>query len=52
MARLEQVEYEGAYYHVMNRGRVRQQVFHDDKYYEYFLTNYSDTHRKLISKPS
>ena len=37
MVRPLRVEYEGAYYHVMNRGRGRQQVFHGDRYYDYFL---------------
>ena len=32
MARPERVEYEGAYYHVMNRGHGRQSVFHEEKY--------------------
>ena len=37
MSRPERVEYEGAYYHVMNRGRGRQSVFHGEKYSKYFL---------------
>ncbi|OED41606.1 hypothetical protein AB833_09570 [Chromatiales bacterium (ex Bugula neritina AB1)] len=37
MARPQRIEYEGAYYHVMNRGRGRQNVFHGSKYYEVFL---------------
>ncbi len=29
--------YENAFYHVMNRGRGRQTIFHYDDYYEIFL---------------
>ena len=47
MARPERVEYEGAYYHVMNRGRGRQQVFHDVKYYEYFLNCLEQAHKRF-----
>ena len=47
MARPERVEYEGAYYHVMNRGRGRQQVFHDVKYYEYFLSCLEQAHKRF-----
>ena len=38
MVRPLRVEYENAYYHVMNRGRGRQTIFHGQKYYEDFLT--------------
>ena len=37
MARPLRVEYEGAYYHVMNRGNGRRRVFHTDRDYELFL---------------
>lgn len=37
MPRPTRIEYEGAHYHVMNRGRGRQLIFHADNYYETFL---------------
>ena len=47
MARPERVEYVGAYYHVMDSGRGRQQVFHDVKYYEYFLSCLEQAHKRF-----
>ena len=47
MARPVRVEYEGAYYHVMDRGRGRQQVFRDEKYYEYFLNCLEQAHKRF-----
>ena len=59
MVRPQRVEYEGAYYHVMNRGQGRQNVYHGERYYEYFLdcleqahkrfalVDYKDTHLKI-----
>ena len=47
MARPERVEYEGAYYHVMNRGRGRQSVFHEEKYYKYFLQCLEQVHKRF-----
>ena len=37
MPRPTRIEYKGAFYHVMNRGRARQTIFHDSRYYESFL---------------
>jgi len=37
MARKQRIEYEHAFYHVMNRGRGRRAIFHDDTYYQTFL---------------
>ena len=37
MPRPQRIEYEGAFYHVMNRGRGRQLIFHGDEYYYAFL---------------
>ncbi|VAW88818.1 hypothetical protein MNBD_GAMMA17-1283 [hydrothermal vent metagenome] len=37
MSRPLRIEYEHAYYHVMSRGRGRQQIFHDEQYYAAFL---------------
>ena len=37
MSRPLRIEYEDAFYHVMNRGRGRKTIFHDNAYYEAFL---------------
>ena len=37
MTRPTRIEYEGAFHHVMNRGRNRKNIFHDERYYEEFL---------------
>ncbi len=47
MPRPLRIEYEDAYYHVMNRGRSHQQIFHDASYYETFLTTLSEAHRRF-----
>ncbi|MFV1985190.1 MAG: transposase [Thiohalomonadales bacterium] len=38
MPRPPRIEYENAYYHVMNRGKGRQRIFHSDAYYHAFLS--------------
>ena len=38
MPRPLRLEYEGAFHHVMNRGRNRQTIFHDPDYFEAFLS--------------
>ena len=37
MSRPLRIEYETAYYHVMNRGRERQRIFQGDIFYNAFL---------------
>jgi putative transposase len=37
MPRPQRIEYEHAFYHVMNRARGRRIIFHDDVYYQMFL---------------
>ena len=37
MPRPQRIEYPDAYYHVMNRGRGRKAIFHDEEYFEAFL---------------
>jgi len=37
MARPLRIEYEGAWYHVMNRGAARQNIFTSVKHYNLFL---------------
>ena len=47
MVRALRVEYEGAFYHVMNRGRGRQRIFHDDRYYEAFVNCLEQAHQRF-----
>ena len=37
MPRPTRIEYEGAFHHVMNRGRNQQTIFHDERYFKEFL---------------
>lgn len=46
MPRPFRIEYENAYYHVMNRGRGRQHIFHGDDYFNAFLTTLEEAHRR------
>jgi hypothetical protein len=39
------VEYEGAYYYVMNRGR--RLIFHDKRYYHAFLDTLTEAHQRF-----
>ena len=51
MPRPLRLEYEGAFHHVMNRGRNRQSIFHDSDYFEAFLTTLkeaSERHDAII----
>ena len=43
MARPLRIEYEGAWYHVMNRGANRRQIFKTDEQRQYFLSLLADT---------
>lgn len=43
MVRPLRIEYEGAWYHVMNRGASRQSVFNSDEQRQYFLSLLADT---------
>ena len=47
MPRPIRIEYENAYYHVMNRGRGRQKIFHDSTYYEAFLDTLLEAHNRF-----
>ena len=42
MSRPLRIEYENAYYHVMNRGRGRKAIFHDADYFQAFLETLSE----------
>ena len=50
MARPLRVEYEGAFYHVMNRGLERREIFQEERDYEKFLELVEDTHRQYQFK--
>jgi putative transposase len=41
------IEYENAYYHVMNRGPGRQKIFHDERYFEAFITTLAEAHQRF-----
>lgn len=47
MPRPERIEYEGAFHHVMNRGRSRQDIFHGDGYYHEFLKLLADATKRF-----
>ncbi|MBL7003394.1 MAG: hypothetical protein ISR69_05150 [Gammaproteobacteria bacterium] len=47
MPRSLRIEYENAYYHVMNRGRSHQAIFRDDADYEIFLSLLKETHQRF-----
>ena len=47
MARPLRIEYADGYYHVMNRGRGRQRIFHDAEYFEAFLVTLQEAHQRF-----
>jgi len=47
MSRPLRIEYENAYYHVMNRGRGRQCIFPDTPYYQDYLQCLDEAHRRF-----
>jgi len=47
MPRPTRIEYENAFYHVMNRGRGRQTVFHDSGYFQLFLETLSESRERF-----
>jgi REP element-mobilizing transposase RayT len=47
MPRPLRIEYQDAYYHVMNRGRGRQHIFHDDDYFQAFLKTLEEAHQRF-----
>ena len=47
MSRPLRIEYENAYYHVMNRGGARQNIFHGPAYYEAFLDTLGQAHQRF-----
>ena len=47
MPRTERLEFENAFYHVINRGRERQKIFHDENYYHAFLQTLKESHERF-----
>jgi len=47
MPRPQRIQYENAFYHVMNRGRGRQTIFHSDEFYVAFLQTLEEAHRRF-----
>ena len=47
MPRPERIEYEGAFHHVMNRGRSHQDIFHGEAYYQEFLKLLADVTQRF-----
>ncbi|MCW8972309.1 MAG: transposase [Gammaproteobacteria bacterium] len=47
MARPLRIEYPGAWYHVMNRGAGRQQIFKNDDHYRHFLSLLAETKERF-----
>ena len=47
MPRPLRIEYENAYYHVMNRGRSRQKIFYGKDYYDAFLATLAEAHQRF-----
>jgi len=46
MSRPPRIEYEGAFHHVMNRGRNHQVIFRDDDDFEVFLNTLSEANKE------
>jgi len=47
MPRPIRIEYEDAYYHVMNRGSGHQAIFHSDVYYQAFMETLSEARERF-----
>ena len=47
MPRPQRIQYENAFYHVMNRGRARQTIFHDADYFHAFLDTLEEAHTRF-----
>lgn len=47
MARPLRIEFENAFYHVMNRGSGSRNIFHDEKYYNIFLEILGEAHDRF-----
>ena len=47
MPRPTRIQYPHAFYHVMNRGRGRQRIFHGEAYYQAFLKTLDESSRRF-----
>lgn len=47
MPRPLRFEYEGAFYHVMNRGRGRQRIFYSETCYQAFVDSLKEAHQRF-----
>ncbi len=47
MPRPQRIEYEGAFHHVMNRGRGRRAIFHNDAYFNVFLETLQEVSQRF-----
>ncbi|VAW37728.1 hypothetical protein MNBD_GAMMA01-98 [hydrothermal vent metagenome] len=50
MPRKPRIEYENAVYHVMNRGRGRQRIFHHENCYQTFINLLKEVHERFGCK--
>ena len=50
MSRPLRIEFENAFYHVMNRGRERHKIFHGDAYYQSFLNCVAEAHTRFAAE--
>ena len=50
MARRARIQYENAFYHLMNRGRGKRWIFHGTRYYEAFLKTLEESHQRFDAK--
>ncbi len=47
MPRPQRIEYENAFYHIMNRGRGQQMIFHGEKFHQAFLETLNEVHTRF-----
>lgn len=50
MPRPPRIQYENAFYHVMNRGRGRRWIFHKEAYYRAFLKTLEESHERFDAR--
>ena len=50
IARRARIQYENAFYYVMNRGRGKRWIFHGTPYYEAFLKTLEESHQRYDAK--
>ena len=50
MPRAPRIQYENAFYHVMNRGRGRRWIYHSIAYYEAFLQTLEESHDRFDAR--